>query len=150
VGSARLEEIESALRAAGKRVTAAKRAVAQVLIGAGDHLSAEEVTREVQHLREVGASSVYRILEEFEELGLALHAHLGPGAAVYHLVGPAHGHLVCEACGATLEVAANTLDPLGRELRARYGFSLDRHHVALSGLCAACAPPTEGARQRRR
>ncbi len=144
----RLTEIESVLHGAGKRVTAAKRAVARVLIAAKDHLSAEEVTREVQRLRDVGASSVYRILEEFEELGLAVHAHLGPGAAVYHLVGPAHGHLVCESCGSTIEVAGATFDLLDGELRQRYGFMLDRHHVALSGRCARCSP-TGGSRDRR-
>lgn len=138
----RLADLEAAVHAAGKRMTGAKRAVAEVLVRAEGHLSAEEITARVQGLREVGASTVYRVLEEFEELGLVVHTHLGAAAAVFHLVGVAHGHLVCDNCGATIEVPASTFDGLGRVLLRRYGFLLDRHHVALSGLCRHCAKRT--------
>ncbi|HEV2427777.1 MAG TPA: Fur family transcriptional regulator [Acidimicrobiales bacterium] len=137
--SDRLEEIQAALRAAGKRVTSAKRAVAQALIDVRRDLTADEVTQRVQaRAPEVSPSTVYRVLEELESLGLVVHAHLGRSAAVYHLAGPVHGHLVCERCGATIEVPARDFDPLAGSLQRSYGFTLDRHHVALSGLCRDC------------
>ncbi|MGH9021053.1 MAG: hypothetical protein ACRDV0_08570 [Acidimicrobiales bacterium] len=43
-----LDEIVSAVRAAGGRVTVAKRTVAEVLLGARGDLTADEVTRRVQ------------------------------------------------------------------------------------------------------
>lgn len=135
----RLEEIVAALRAAGKRVTGAKREVARALVEARADLTADEVTQRVQaRSPEVSPSTVYRVLEELESLGLAVHAHLGRSAAVYHLAGPLHGHLVCERCGATIEVPSRDFDPLAGGLLKTYGFALDRHHVALSGLCRAC------------
>jgi len=72
-----VNEILSAIRGATKRVTVAKRTVAEVLVAAPGHLTAEEITQEVQSRHpEVSPSTVYRILEEFEDLQIVVHAHL--------------------------------------------------------------------------
>ena len=132
-------EILSTLRAASKRITVPKRAVIAVLVEATDDLTADEITTRAQvRVVDVSTSTVYRILEEFEELGVVVHAHLGQSAAVYHLAGAAHGHLICELCGATTEISATHFDALSRDLRRHFGFALDRHHVAISGVCAQC------------
>ena len=134
-----VEEILSTIRAAAKRVTAAKRTVAEVLVSAHDHLTADEITRRVQHRRpDVSPSTVYRILEEFDHLQIVVHSHLGQQAALYHLAGPVHGHLTCDNCGHTVEIPARHFDALSKDLQRAYGFTLDRHHVAVSGTCAAC------------
>ena len=134
-----LEDLITAIRESGGRVTSAKRAVAATLADARDHLSADEITRRVQIGQpDVSPSTVYRILEELESLGVVVHSHVGHAAAVYHVVGPAHGHLVCSRCGVTPEIAARAFDGLSRDLRHHYGFELDRHHVALAGLCRQC------------
>lgn len=150
-----LEEILTRVRDAAKRVTVAKRRVAEALLEAGGDLTADEITHRVQaRSPDVSPSTVYRILEEFEALGVIVHAHLGRAAAVYHLAGQVHGHLVCESCGATVEIPARDFDALSRSLATAYGFVLDRHHVALSGTCAACsaaaARPAKGDGRRRR
>ena len=130
------ETILSAIRGG---VTVAKRTVAHVLASASRHLTADEKTLIVQQLRpEVCPATIYRILEEFEELDLVVHAHLGQPAAVYPLTGDVHGHLICEQCQNTVEFPSPHFDPLSRELKSRYGFQLDRHHVTLSGHCAFC------------
>ena len=139
IAQSSLDEILSRIRGAAKRVTVAKRHVAEVLIDSGTDLTADEITHRVQSRSpDVSPSTVYRILEEFETLGIIVHAHLGRAAAVYHLAGTVHGHLVCEQCGATLEIPAHDFDKLSRSLAASYGFVLDRHHVALSGICVVC------------
>ncbi len=135
-----LDELLAHVRSGGRRVTVAKRTVARVLLATTGHARADDVISEVRALApDVSASTVYRILDEFEDLGLVVHAHLGSGAAVYHLAGPVHGHLVCNVCHATTEVPSAVFDALAQELQREYGFTLDRHHVALSGVCAACA-----------
>lgn len=134
-----LEEILSTIRGAAKRVTAAKRTVADVLVTTNHHLTADEITMAVQQRRpDVSPSTIYRILEEFEDLAIVVHAHLGQSAAVFHLAGAVHGHLVCERCGATTEIPAADFDVLSRNLKKSYGFVLNRHHVAISGTCARC------------
>lgn len=137
--SAEEDAIVSVIRGAAKRVTVAKRTVAEVLAGAPRHLTTDEITLAVQQrLPDVSPSTVYRILEEFEELNIVVHAHLGQHAAVYHLAGAVHGHLTCEDCNATFEIPAAHFDALSKQLLTMYGFRLDRHHMALSGTCAAC------------
>jgi Fe2+ or Zn2+ uptake regulation protein len=134
-----LEAIASTIRGAAKRLTTAKRTVAEVLVAAPGHLTADEITRAVQDRQpDVSSSTVYRILEEFEELNIVVHAHLDQHAAVYHLAGTVHGHLTCEECGATFEIPASHFDALGKDLQRTYGFSLNRHHVAITGACARC------------
>ena len=132
-------EILAAVRAAGKRVTVAKRTVAEILAGTLGHLSADEITAAVQGAQpDVSPSTIYRILDEFEELGLVVHAHVGQSAAVYHLAGTVHGHLTCEICHTIFQIPATHFDELSLDLERSFGFALDRHHVALSGICANC------------
>jgi Fur family ferric uptake transcriptional regulator len=134
-----VDEILSTIRGAAKRVTVAKRTVAEVLVNAPGHLTVDEVTNAVQERRpDVSPSTVYRILEEFEELKIVVHSHLGQTAAVYHLSGAVHGHLTCEECHETVEISAAHFNALSKDLQKTYGFLLDRHHVAISGTCSYC------------
>ncbi len=135
-----LDELLSPVREAGKRITTPKRTVGEVLLSTKRHLTADEVTRAVQRKSpDVSQSTIYRILEEFEDLGLVVHAHLGQQAAVYHLASQVHGHLTCEVCGGTLEVPALEFDGISKSLHSQYGFSLNLHHVGLSGRCRSCS-----------
>jgi Fur family ferric uptake transcriptional regulator len=141
MATARADEdaIASIIRGSAKRVTVAKRTVAAVLVSASEHLTADEITFAVQQRQpDVSPSTVYRILEEFEELNIVVHAHLGQHAAVYHLAGAVHGHLTCEVCHGTFEIPAAHFDTLSKNLLTKFGFRLDRHHVALSGTCKFC------------
>jgi Fur family ferric uptake transcriptional regulator len=137
--TSRTEEVLAILRDNAKRITGPKRAVIDVLVRARGHLTADEVTQRVQQARpDVSPSTVYRILEELEDLLVVVHSHTGHAAAVYHLAGRSHGHVTCERCHVTFEVSSDLFDRLARELLDSDGFELDRHHVALSGICAHC------------
>jgi Fur family transcriptional regulator, ferric uptake regulator len=134
-----VDEIVSAIRGADRRATVAKRTVAEVLVAAHGHLTADEITNAVQQRQpDVSPSTVYRILEEFETLQIVVHAHLDQHAAVYHLAGAVHGHLTCDQCGSTIEIPAAHFDLLSKDLQKTFGFLLDRHHVAVTGTCAYC------------
>lgn len=135
----RTEDVLDTLREHAKRITGPKRAVVEVLVAARDHLTADEVTHLVQELRpDVSPSTVYRILDELEDLALVVHSHAGHAAAVYHLAGQSHGHVTCDNCHVTYEVSSDVFNRLATELMTTVGFELDRHHVALSGTCAGC------------
>lgn len=141
----RLAGALESLRASGKRVTTPKRLVAEVLAAAQGHLTADDIRLAVQrNAPTVSTSTVYRILDEFDELGIVLHSHAGGQAAVYHLADAVHAHLHCESCGQVVEVPADHLESLARRLRSDHGFVLDRHHVALSGTCAGCVAKASG------
>jgi Fe2+ or Zn2+ uptake regulation protein len=111
----------------------------EVLFEAGEHRSAEELATAVQgRAPDVHISTIYRNLEDLQELGVIVHSHLGHGPATYQLASLAHGHFICEACGATLEAPDELFRGLADTVRAKLGFSIDPHHFAMLGLCMGC------------
>jgi Fe2+ or Zn2+ uptake regulation protein len=139
VGDDRLEEILQRLREDGGRLTTARRAVVTALLSAPGHVTADDLATSVQVVQpEVNRSTVYRTLDALERLGVVVHSHLGHGGGVYHLADERHQHLVCESCGAVVEVPDALFAPLARTVRSRYGFTIEPGHFALVGTCAAC------------
>jgi Fe2+ or Zn2+ uptake regulation protein len=137
---ASLAAIVDVLRSQGHRVTTPRRFLIRCLIEAGGHRTADELAAEVQsRAPDVHISTIYRNLEELERLGVIEHAHLGHGAASYHLASLPHGHLVCSECGKTIEVPDGLFAPLARRVRVDYGFTIDPHHFAMVGRCSSCA-----------
>lgn len=132
-----VDEILDRIRRAGGRVTTARRLVIETLLATPGHVSADDIAANVRREHpEVHLSTVYRTLESLEELGIVRHTHVGHGAATYH-VGPLHQHLVCETCGAVVDVPASALDELASRLRDEYDFDLHVGHFALLGRCLA-------------
>jgi Fur family transcriptional regulator, ferric uptake regulator len=129
------------VRNRGGRVTTTRRAIIASLLDAPDHhVTAQALAERVQVAHpDIHASTVYRTLDTLAELGVVEHTHLGHGATVYHLTDERHHHLVCEQCGAVVEVPLDVFDPLVTELRADYGFEVHPEHVALVGRCRDCA-----------
>ena len=59
--------------------------------------------------------------------------------ATYHLATEAHGHLVCEVCGATIEAPEDLFEAMAEGAKRRLGFELRPYHFAVLGVCAECA-----------
>ncbi|MGA3217726.1 MAG: transcriptional repressor [Acidimicrobiales bacterium] len=137
--AASVEDVLRLVRARGGRVTESRRTLLEVLFEAGEHRSAEELAGAVQaRAPEVHISTIYRNLEDLQQLGVIVHSHLGHGPATYQLASLAHGHFICEACGATLEAPDELFRGLAESVKAKLGFSIDPHHFAILGLCTAC------------
>lgn len=135
-----VEEILSALRRSGGRITSTRRATVETLLAnANRHISAEEIVAEVRRRHsDVAESTIYRTLSALEELGLITHMHLDHGPATFHLADHEHRHLVCRNCHGIIETPAEMYADLAAEAERRYGFLVDSEHFALGGLCAAC------------
>lgn len=142
--SAAVTEALDRLREKGERVTAARRAVLQVLDDASGHLCAEDIAERVDAAEPgVHRATVYRSLQSLTELGIVAHTHVPGSATIYHLKHSAasrhrHAHLQCSTCSRFFDIPANWLDPLGNRTRAELGFELDAQHAALLGTCAQC------------
>jgi len=126
------------IREHGGRVTAGKRALAELLYAAEAPLTAEAI---VERLADQDRSAVYRNLAQFEELGIAEHLHLGHGQAVYRAAGDPAVPVVCNACGATFALDRADTAAFARRVAERTGVTLDLTHFPLTGTCDACAPP---------
>ncbi len=138
-----VEGVLRLVRARGGRVTESRRTLLEVLFEAGEHKSAEELAEAVQERApDVHISTIYRNLEDLQQLGVIVHSHLGHGPATYQLASLAHAHFICEACGAMLEAPDELFRGLADTVRAKLGFSIDPHHFAMLGLCRVCRGQT--------
>jgi Fur family ferric uptake transcriptional regulator len=135
-------ELAKRIRAAGGRMTVARRVLFDELLEAGGHITADELVERVQQARPgVDRSTIYRNLAALEDSGIVYHVHLAHGPSVYHLTdtGERHAHIVCQDCGAVAELPADTLRALAAELLDAQGFVLCHQHFALTGRCRQCA-----------
>jgi Fur family ferric uptake transcriptional regulator len=136
-----LDDVAAAIRAAGGRVTAARRQVLQALFEADGPISADRLAR---GLAERGPAfdlpSVYRNLERLEALGIVRHVHLGHGPGLYGLVGGGEREYIsCERCHRVKSVDPAELDPVRDQIRRRFGYEARFTHFPITGLCAQCA-----------
>ncbi len=139
-----MDRVLSELRRRGGRVTTARRLVLQTLFERSGHCTAPELAEHVgkqvhAYGLDVHMSTIYRFLDELEELGVISHSHLGHGPAVYDVSPVAHSHLVCEVCGDVTESPNELFAAFASLVKARYGFSIDPHHFAMAGRCRNCS-----------
>ena len=142
VGS--LEDATRAVRDAGGRLTAPRRAVLEALLTADGPVSAEQIADGLGgRVPTTEAVSVYRNLDWLEEIGIVRHVHLGHGAGLYQLAGAGEeAYLVCERCAGVTRIDAAQLRRVRREIEKASGFHAHFDHFPIHGLCPACARST--------
>ena len=142
VGS--VDDVLAIFRARGGRVTSSRRLLLHALFDMPRDRTAEDLAAEIQaKAPDINLSTVYRNLDELERLGVVLHAHLAHGPATYHLAARAHGHLVCEECGAAIEAPSDVFSDLSKEAESRFGFEIYPYHFAVPGRCRLCRNRSE-------
>jgi Fur family ferric uptake transcriptional regulator len=128
------------LRQKGHRLTPQRMLVIDALHNADNHISAEELYKQL-HSRYPYAniSTVYRTLELLKELDLVREADFGEGRVRYHVAEKGHHHhLVCHSCGEIISLEEAVLHPLRDTLFRNYRFHADLRHLAISGECSKC------------
>lgn len=134
-------ELAEVLHRSGNRVTTPRLHVWEVLRDAGEHLTAEQITRRV-HARDpaVNLSSVYRSLALFAELDMARESNLaGDEAARWEVAHPdEHFHLVCNDCGSVDHHRGSLVDEIRTHLASSHGFLSEQVDLVVTGLCRSC------------
>jgi Fe2+ or Zn2+ uptake regulation protein len=133
------EQLTSALRERGMRVTPQRILIHRALQELGRHASAEDVLeRASTRLPNPSLPTVYATLELLERLGIARRVAAGGGTALWDPRPEDHHHLACRSCGAVedLDVEVSTQGAL-RAARRR-GFRPDGSELIVSGLCRRC------------
>jgi len=129
---------------AGYRRGGARTAVVEALAGHDCAVTALDLEDEMRRGKPaVGRASVYRALEQLEQLGLVQRIEVCRGTAGYERVDPTghhHHHAICRDCGRMVPFE----DPrLERELEhvagEMPGFAVAEHDVVLRGVCERCA-----------
>ncbi|KPJ52460.1 MAG: Fur family transcriptional regulator [Dehalococcoidia bacterium DG_18] len=139
-GLKRSKEVGEAFRELGYRLTPQRQLILTALQQSDDHISAEDIhARVCIKYPQVNISTVYRTLELLKGLGLVTETDLGSGRFRYH---PAekghHHHLICEQCGATIDVDESLFLPIKHTVFREYGFRANISHFAIFGRCARC------------
>jgi Fur family transcriptional regulator, ferric uptake regulator len=137
------DQAAAQLAAAGYRRGAAREAVLGVLDGEHCALTAfdiEDALRESD--RSVGRASIYRILDQLEQLHLVQRVETGQGVIRYEASRGEHGHhhhLVCDHCGRLVPFADDELEETISSLSRRVPFEVSDHEIVLHGACGSCA-----------
>jgi Fur family ferric uptake transcriptional regulator len=134
------QEARNALWEMGYRLTPQRQLILDAMQSSDDHISAEEIHSKVREVYpHVNISTVYRTLELLKSLGLVTETDMGGGCFRYHIADKGHHHhLICEECGATLDIDESALSQLKRTLLKEYGFKATISHLAIFGRCAKC------------
>lgn len=134
-------DLLSRLRARDWRLSAQRRAVAEVLVGDHLHLTAEEVhDRARERLPEISRATVYNTLNELVAMSEVREVDVVGGPRRYDPnVDQDHDHLVCQGCHAIRDVPRGSQpSPLPDATRA--GYLVTGMEVTYRGLCPACGP----------
>jgi Fur family transcriptional regulator, ferric uptake regulator len=133
------QAIVTKLRAKGHRLTPQRLAILQIIEDDGGHLTPAEIfARASQRMPGLTEATVYRTLDFLARHGLALVAHIGDGRLVYESTAHNHHHLICRACGHSVEIEHDLLEKLYGQFAERTGFQVDCCHVTFFGLCPGC------------
>jgi Fur family ferric uptake transcriptional regulator len=132
-----------ALRAAGHRRGGARTAVVEALAGHDCAVTALELDDELRRRQPpVGRASVYRALEQLEELGLVQRIEVCRGTAGYERIDPDghhHHHAICRDCGRMVPFEDSSLERAIGQLSESISFEVTEHDVVLRGRCEKCS-----------
>jgi Fur family transcriptional regulator, ferric uptake regulator len=132
-----------ALQAAGHRRGGARQAILELLDEQACALSASEIQHALgRRRRKVSRASVYRVMEELDEVGLVQRVETGQGMLRYEPVrtGPGHHHhLVCDRCGRLQPFTDDGLERAIRRLSDRVPLRVSEHEIVIHGACDVCA-----------
>lgn len=143
-GAGWTETAATALADAGYRRGAARGAILELLGEQACAISADELERELSE-RGTGVSraSVYRVMEELEEIGLVQRVDVGTGPARYEPAGGEaahHHHLVCEQCGRVEPFTDDRLELAIARASETLPLAVSEHEIVFRGACRRCAP----------
>ena len=139
-GAADAESAESALRAAGLRVTSARRAVLDAL-REHPHASADAIFADVDR-RAPGTTlqSVYNALGDFAGAGLVRRIQPAGQPMRFEVrIDDNHHHLVCTSCGRVEDVDCVTGEAPCLHPSQMHGFTLSQAEITFWGRCASCS-----------
>lgn len=134
------KSVSAQLSEEGYRMTPQRMMILDAIENSEHHISAEEIHAQVvAKYPNVNISTVYRTLDLLKKLELVTETDLGGGRFRYHPADKGHHHhLVCQECGATIDLDESELFPLKESLLRDHRFIADLHHLAIMGRCVRC------------
>ncbi|TML00138.1 MAG: transcriptional repressor [Actinobacteria bacterium] len=134
---------EAALAASGHKRGGARSALLQLLAAQTCVLSVADIEHAQNDpgRRSVSRASIYRILDELEQLQLVQRVEVGQGMVRYERARPAeehHHHLVCVSCGRVTPFSDAGLERAIERLSKAIPLTVAEHEIVLRGACRDC------------
>ena len=131
------------LQSAGFRRGGARTAVIETLAKHDCAVTALDLEEELRDREAgVGRASVYRALEQLEQLGLVQRIEVCRGTAGFERIDPTghhHHHAICRDCGRMVPFEDPSLEKALDEVAGTMSFDVTEHDVVLRGTCERCA-----------
>lgn len=124
-----------------QRMTRQRQAISELLEGAKDFRSAQQVHEILRAQgQSIGLATVYRTLQTLADQGDVDVVRKPDGESVYRSCVRTghHHHLMCRMCGATVEIDGPSVEQWAQAIGAEHGFAEISHTIELYGICAAC------------
>lgn len=137
------EHAMATLQEAGHRRGGARTAVVEALAVHECAVTALDLDDELaRRTPRVARASVYRALEQLEQLGLVRRLEVARGVAGYERVDPTghhHHHAICRDCGRMVPFEDRSLEQAIGKLSEEMDFEVAEHDVVLRGRCERCS-----------
>jgi Fur family ferric uptake transcriptional regulator len=136
------EHALATLAEAGFRRGGARTAVVEALAEHDCAVTALDLDDELRRRKPaVGRASVYRALEQLEQLGLVQRIEVCRGTAGFERIDPTghhHHHAICRDCGRMVPFEDQSLEKALAEVAGTMSFDVTEHDVVLRGRCERC------------
>lgn len=133
------------LRERNLPVTSQRLVIADLVLNAPGHLSAEDVAGQLAEKgHAVGLATVYRTLDLLVESQLVVERDFGEGFRRFEPARdePPHYHLTCEVCGGVAEFLDSRVEDIVRHNAHMRSFVPSRHRLVVHGTCRDCRRTT--------
>lgn len=132
-----MKENKIALQKAGLKVTSPRLKILEVLQDPScHHVSAEDLYKKLIDMNEkIGLATVYRVLNQFNEVGIVTRHHFEGGKCVFELKQKHHNHLICLDCGKVIEFRDRFIEGRQRDISRKHGIKLTDRSLCLYGHC---------------
>ena len=125
---------DAELKKAGLKVTLPRLRILELLESSeSPHLSAEDIYRQLINAgEEVGLATVYRVLTQFEQVGICIRHNFEEGHGVYELTPTHHhDHMVCVETGDIIEFSCEDIERFQVEVAKEKGYEIVDHSMVL-------------------
>jgi len=135
----RLQGFEFEFRRRGLPLTTQRRVILEELLERRDHPTADQIFETVREkLPSLSRTTVYRVLEALVDVGAARRVLHPDAVARFDPVTDRHHHLVCERCGALVDLSDEAVARIGLPDTGGVGFQITDYSISFTGICATC------------
>lgn len=128
----------TALKKMGLKVTHSRLKILEVLQDPTcHHISAEDIYKKLIDMnQEIGLATVYRVLNQFEDVRIVIRHNFEGNKSVFELTKPDHhDHLICLNCGKVIEFQDKFIEKRQQDIADQHGIQLTNRSLHLYGNC---------------